>query len=100
MSGLIDRCSALDEVRTRALEPVEGLLRTEIGIEFEQAKPIVTGSEQQAADIGSPSLVPDICHRGSLGPVSYTHLRAHETDSYLVCRLLLEKKKKKKKKNI
>src|SRR5665647_3800244 len=28
-------------------------------------------------------------------PVSYTHLRAHETDSYLVCRLLLEKKKNK-----
>src|SRR5665647_1149269 len=24
----------------------------------------------------------------SYGPVSYTHLRAHETDSYLVCRLL------------
>src|SRR5680860_1768283 len=32
--------------------------------------------------------------RPALGPVSYTHLRAHETDSYLVCRLLLEKKKK------
>src|SRR5680860_1792159 len=32
----------------------------------------------------------------NLYPVSYTHLRAHETDSYLVCRLLLEKKKKKK----
>ena len=30
-------------------------------------------------------------------PVSYTHLRAHETDSYLVCRLLLEKKTPKKK---
>src|SRR5665647_1349230 len=28
-----------------------------------------------------------------LESVSYTHLRAHETDSYLVCRLLLEKKK-------
>ena len=28
----------------------------------------------------------------SIIPVSYTHLRAHETDSYLVCRLLLEKK--------
>src|SRR5665647_1898450 len=28
-----------------------------------------------------------------LTAVSYTHLRAHETDSYLVCRLLLEKKK-------
>src|SRR5664279_5494459 len=26
---------------------------------------------------------------GELKPVSYTHLRAHETDSYLVCRLLL-----------
>ena len=30
------------------------------------------------------------------GPVSYTHLRAHETVLDLVCRLLLEKKKKKK----
>ena len=29
-----------------------------------------------------------------LGPVSYTHLRAHETPEHLVCRLLLEKKKK------
>src|SRR5665647_1713974 len=35
-------------------------------------------------------ILPDL-----IGPysVSYTHLRAHETDSYLVCRLLLEKKK-------
>ena len=34
-------------------------------------------------------------------PVSYTHLRAHETRHDLVCRLLLEKKKiEKKKKNI
>ena len=35
---------------------------------------------------------------GTTGPVSktvsYTHLRAHETGAYLVCRLLLEKKKK------
>src|SRR5450756_2992201 len=43
---------------------------------------------------------------GSLGryqeaiPVSYTHLRAHETRHDLVCRLLLEKKKKKNKENI
>src|SRR5665647_3172402 len=33
--------------------------------------------------------------RQTVDTVSYTHLRAHETDSYLVCRLLLEKKKKK-----
>ena len=32
-----------------------------------------------------------------MGPVSYTHLRAHETGRNLVCRLLLEKKKTKKK---
>ena len=30
-------------------------------------------------------------HRAA-GPVSYTHLRAHETVLDLVCRLLLEKK--------
>ena len=32
-------------------------------------------------------------------PVSYTHLRAHETVLDLVCRLLLEKKTKQKKQN-
>ena len=31
---------------------------------------------------------------GVCRPVSYTHLRAHETRGNLVCRLLLEKKKK------
>ena len=30
---------------------------------------------------------------GSVLSVSYTHLRAHETEADLVCRLLLEKKK-------
>src|SRR5678816_4649829 len=30
----------------------------------------------------------------NIRPVSYTHLRAHETPEHLVCRLLLEKKKK------
>src|SRR5678815_5151740 len=36
----------------------------------------------------------------SMIPVSYTHLRAHETPEHLVCRLLLEKKKKKNKATI
>ena len=31
---------------------------------------------------------------GGFIPVSYTHLRAHETELHLVCRLLLEKKNK------
>src|SRR5450756_2651729 len=34
------------------------------------------------------------CRLGQSGPVSYTHLRAHETRHELVCRLLLAKKKK------
>src|SRR5665647_3024898 len=44
---------------------------------------------QQTANAGwnrtsqSSVVMPD----GSIVPVSYTHLRAHETDSYLVCRL-------------
>ena len=33
-------------------------------------------------------------HKETQVPVSYTHLRAHETVLDLVCRLLLEKKKK------
>src|SRR5680860_1741561 len=36
--------------------------------------------------------VPDGSRFSTRTAVSYTHLRAHETDSYLVCRLLLEKK--------
>ena len=36
----------------------------------------------------SPEVISD-----TLGAVSYTHLRAHETVLDLVCRLLLEKKK-------
>ena len=28
----------------------------------------------------------------NIQPVSYTHLRAHETPEHIVCRLLLEKK--------
>ena len=34
-------------------------------------------------------------HAKGTFPVSYTHLRAHETGRNLVCRLLLEKKKRK-----
>src|SRR5450756_2826169 len=45
-----------------------------------------------AADLRSSS------GRMCIQPVSYTHLRAHETRHDLVCRLLLEKKKKQKKK--
>ena len=35
----------------------------------------------------------EFCAAHGITPVSYTHLRAHETGRNLVCRLLLEKKK-------
>src|SRR5450759_926134 len=40
---------------------------------------------------GPTGLTPWASHR-AYAPVSYTHLRAHETRHDLVCRLLLEKK--------
>src|SRR5665811_1648856 len=41
-----------------------------------------------------PHVTVSIAYSLEYGPVSYTHLRAHETVLDLVCRLLLEKKKK------
>src|SRR5665647_3843784 len=53
--------------------------------------------QAEAVDQRDGSRRRDALHGAGQGPeiaaVSYTHLRAHETDSYLVCRLLLEKKK-------
>src|SRR5674536_374397 len=46
---------------------------------------------EQVAD-GDDAGSDDADERGEK-PVSYTHLRAHETPEQLVCRLLLEKKK-------
>src|SRR5665647_1409427 len=51
----------------------------------------VTSSLSASGSRNAPITV--VCCRRRAMSVSYTHLRAHETDSYLVCRLLLEKKK-------
>ena len=52
--------------------------------------------EEQASSWDLPPLVatlePPSAMSLSASPVSYTHLRAHETKAKLVCRLLLEKK--------
>ena len=57
--------------------------------EITQATLKYTGKAKQVYTTNDP----EILWVHYLDPVSYTHLRAHETDSYLVCRLLLEKKK-------
>src|SRR5665648_1180432 len=50
---------------------------------------VVHRVHRDAADGGALALP---AHPPRLAPVSYTHLRAHETRHDLVCRLLLEKK--------
>ena len=50
-----------------------------------------TGEDMVEFHVHGSKAVIDALHH-SISTVSYTHLRAHETDSYLVCRLLLEKK--------
>ena len=56
----------------------------------ELAKSLFELSMLQDRDEGAAVLA--YSHSNTDRPVSYTHLRAHETSLHLVCRLLLEKK--------
>src|SRR5674536_391888 len=56
-------------------------------------------SEDTSVQIVTAHLKKTVVSGRVLSPVSYTHLRAHETPEHLVCRLLLEKKKTKQKAN-
>src|SRR5665213_3779728 len=65
---------------------------------------VVASAFAQTPSTSSPALsldqqnkISEIVTNRTPQPVSYTHLRAHETGRNLVCRLLLEKKKKNKK---
>src|SRR5665647_673013 len=74
------------EKRVAALEGGVAALATSSG---QAAQFIALTNIMQAGDnLVSTSYL----YGGTYNPVSYTHLRAHETDSYIVCRLLLEKK--------
>ena len=73
----LDRSSAASDVYKRQAEPQPGPVRAlcpRRGL----------GARRRRLSEGPPR---------TAGPVSYTHLRAHETVLDLVCRLLLEKKK-------
>src|SRR5450756_2826385 len=69
---------------------------------------LVNALQQGADGVLISGCHPGDCHylegnyyaRRRFMPVSYTHLRAHETRHDLVCRLLLEKKKKKTEKRV
>src|SRR5665647_3564463 len=81
--------SCYDEAK-RCGESFVMAYRLEHGIDARIARLFNTYGPRMRADDIYGRVVPRF-----IEPVSYTHLRAHETDSYLVCRLLLEKKKKK-----
>ena len=63
-------------------------------------EPLILYQLQQLAQVSRTTILKDLeaietwIRTQGLIPVSYTHLRAHETVLDLVCRLLLEKKKK------
>src|SRR5678816_2955791 len=59
---------------------------------YQDLNPFILFLDKYTFEQGNPNLQPQFAH--NIEPVSYTHLRAHETPEHLVCRLLLEKKKK------
>ena len=82
----LDRSSAASDVYKRqVLDVSRG--KPAVGIEVELE---VLGANQGWTKLGAGTTDAD---GRILNPVSYTHLRAHETVLDLVCRLLLEKKK-------
>ena len=74
----LDRSSAASDVYKRQGIHDQGELAAEVVDDGDLLR-------EQQQDVGGAE---------GVGPVSYTHLRAHETVLDLVCRLLLEKKKK------
>ena len=70
------------KLNDRVLEALDAMIFEECAPVQEQTIPVILDGKDLIA----------------VAPVSYTHLRAHETRHDLVCRLLLEKKKKKRRK--
>ena len=79
----LDRSSAASDVYKRQVPDLAFLVTGHIGV---VAGEPALGVTQQHDRV-------HLCDVAGPAPVSYTHLRAHETVLDLVCRLLLEKKK-------
>ena len=105
-----------EKIKLASIDELLGVVNEESAMEIEISKihPFKNHPFKVLDDEKMQDLVESVKINGILTPVllrmdeneeyemavSYTHLRAHETDSYLVCRLLLEKKKKRNKQKI
>mgnify|MGYP003380734502 CR=1 FL=1 len=77
----LDRSSAASDVYKRQTLTLAGGLNCQPGFRFSGSQTLLSGRGSVLTTGVHPV------------PVSYTHLRAHETVLDIVCRLLLEKKK-------
>src|SRR5659263_664929 len=92
--GLFDKQFAAQQL-TDMGNPLEAISKV---VDFEFFRPILEEkllNTNKKNNAGAKSFDVVLMFKIILIPVSYTHLRAHETRHDLVCRLLLEKKKKK-----
>ena len=74
-------------------EHTELARHADLAIEAPTGPEVLMGSTRLKAGTATKMIL-NMLTTGAMVPVSYTHLRAHETGRNLVCRLLLEKKKK------
>eukprot|EP00658_Telonema_sp_P-2_P030995 TRINITY_DN23297_c0_g1_i1.p1 TRINITY_DN23297_c0_g1~~TRINITY_DN23297_c0_g1_i1.p1 ORF type:complete len:153 (+),score=35.35 TRINITY_DN23297_c0_g1_i1:128-586(+) len=87
---------AVKKLRLPSLPLVIVLLLSEVCVASAISMLFYTNSVATDIVLSLATLFPLFVYMGVyIYPVSYTHLRAHETPEHLVCRLLLEKKKKK-----
>eukprot|EP00658_Telonema_sp_P-2_P034564 TRINITY_DN25221_c0_g1_i2.p1 TRINITY_DN25221_c0_g1~~TRINITY_DN25221_c0_g1_i2.p1 ORF type:complete len:256 (+),score=34.97 TRINITY_DN25221_c0_g1_i2:3-770(+) len=85
----------IEQLRDPAVNPMALMHSTAAGLsERTDKKKLQRRKSMTAAAASQPAFKRR--HSSLYYPVSYTHLRAHETPEHLVCRLLLEKKKQKK----
>eukprot|EP00658_Telonema_sp_P-2_P034049 TRINITY_DN24899_c0_g1_i1.p1 TRINITY_DN24899_c0_g1~~TRINITY_DN24899_c0_g1_i1.p1 ORF type:complete len:179 (+),score=42.79 TRINITY_DN24899_c0_g1_i1:92-628(+) len=75
--------------RSKSFISVQYVTSQKMGV----ASPLNLLAQEPASVMRKPSMRRNSSSAFAADPVSYTHLRAHETPEHLVCRLLLEKKK-------